>query len=278
MVKIISLSPSNLFDEIVIKPVQKTFDTLDPSTNPEYTTKDLDVFLRSKVKNKENYIHWNYITNLPLENNEYMCIWGYTDGNIENAHVTPYNINKKVYRFYGDIVFVTFNGGNSQPFIPILRNVVDTKLENVQNVLFKLTKKENNTEQPPVVVSEPIVKKTAQPPAKKKVTIEEKPENEFLKSEKEKKKKTVCDEDEEEFENDFSDDEGEDDDMAEEDILPDEENDVEDNDTGMLMDNMEEEDNTEILKDELELGFEEYLYPPELQPQKRKDLMLNFYH
>jgi len=269
MVKIVSLSPNGEFSEIVIKPVDKTLDQHDPQKTPSYQSKDLDSFLRSRVKNKEHHSHWNFVGQMSDSGNM-VCVWGYTAGNIENAHENTYKLNNKVVRLYADMLFVTFTGLTGG--LPIMRNMVDTQIDQAQRILSKLIKNEPVTKvEVATVVIEP---KKAQPivvPIVKKTVCSA----DAVSGTDKKKKVTICEEEDESdyIEVEESEDDSDDDFMQEDDVLPEEENEEE----VEVEIEYDDKENDEILKDELELDFEKYDYPDDVIPKTMTNDYINHF-
>lgn len=285
MVKFVSLSPSGEFNEITIKPSEKTLDQYDPSTNPAYEPKEFDNFLRTRVKNKELHNHWNFIGHIK-DGENYVGIWGYSNGGIENAHLNTYKIDTNVCRLYADMFVISFSKlVNSKP---VLRNMIDTTIENAQRIVSKITLNEPVTKaviqgvsvstvtqkKKTVGILKPILQKdeTIVPV----VAVEKKEHVEKASTVTDKKKKvTITEEDDEDsdfIEADDSDEEPDDDDfMQEEDILPEEENEEE---TEVDI-NYEDTKEEEFVKDELD--FEKYDYPDDVIVRIVETKYLNTY-
>jgi len=295
MVKFVSLSPSGEFNEITIKPSEKTLEQYDSATNPGYEPKEFDNFLRTRVKNKELHNYWNFIGHL-REGEQYIGIWGYSNGGIENAHLNTYKIDGNVYRLYADMFIVTFSNTpvNSKP---ILRNMVDTTIENAQRIISKITQNEPVTKasiqgvnvatvtqkKKTIGILKPtaITAATAIPSSQKEIVVPVAVEKkELVVTEKavasdKKKKVTISEEDEDDsdfIEDDDSDEDQDDDDfMQEEDILPEEENEEE----AEVDMNYEDPKEEEFVKDELD--FEKYDYPEDVNVRTVETKYLNTY-
>jgi len=255
MVKLILLSPLAEFDELVIKPTPKTFELYDPTITPSYTQKELDGFLRTKVKNKDNHKAWSYLGCLPMEG-EWIGIWGYIHGSMSNAHTATYVIQGKEMTLYGDLLFAGFTHVSHDS--PLLRDICDLSIETTKKVLTQLTK----------VLPPPVSVVTAVPPTKatKKVTLAPSPvtpstptatPNNHGGGEK-KKKVTIVEEEDEDETCEFSDNESDLSELNEEEILPEEEEEEEEEMEYVDEEEMEEEG---LQKDETELQMEEYDYP-----------------